>query len=64
MQQNYSMMMKEKIKTEDTDRQLFEVKMIEPENSKPASFTHYLHNQKHGVLHTFMETSNTPNRNE
>lgn len=43
------MTMKEKIKIEDIDGQLFKVKIVEPENSKPASFTHYLHNQKNGV---------------
>lgn len=43
------MTMKEKIKIEDIDGQLFEMKIVEPENSKPASFTHYLHNQKNGV---------------
>src|SRR5690554_6134648 len=41
--------MKEKIKIEDIDGQLFEVKIVDPENSKPASFTHYLHNQKNGI---------------
>ena len=42
-------MSKESIQIENIDGQLFEVKIIEEGNSKPASFTHYLHNHKNGV---------------
>jgi len=42
-------MIKERIDLENIDGQLFEIKKNEPENSKPASFTHYLHNYKNGV---------------
>src|SRR5690554_6615024 len=42
-------MLRESINIENIDGQLFEVKIIEPEDSKPASFTHYLHNHKNGV---------------
>ncbi|WP_378184982.1 DNA cytosine methyltransferase [Aquimarina sp. W85] len=42
-------MIKERINIENIDGQLFEIKIAEPENSKPASFTHYLHNHKNGV---------------
>jgi DNA (cytosine-5)-methyltransferase 1 len=42
-------MIKERIDTENIDGQLFEIKVVEPENCKPASFTHYLHNHKNGV---------------
>ncbi|MDH7444945.1 DNA cytosine methyltransferase [Aquimarina sp. 2201CG14-23] len=42
-------MIKGRIKVEDIDGQLFEVKVVEPDNPKPASFTHYLHNHKNGV---------------
>ncbi|WP_410006802.1 DNA cytosine methyltransferase [Aequorivita nionensis] len=42
-------MIKERMEIEDIDVQLFEVKVVEPENSKPASFTHYIHNHKNGV---------------
>jgi DNA (cytosine-5)-methyltransferase 1 len=46
---NYEMMMKERINIENIDGQLFEIKVIEPDDSKPASFTHYLQNHKNGV---------------
>ena len=39
----------DRIEIENIDLQIFEMKVIEPENSKPASFTHYLHNHKNGV---------------
>ncbi|EDM45530.1 C-5 cytosine-specific DNA-methylase [unidentified eubacterium SCB49] len=39
----------EKINIENIDGQLFEIKVVEPDNSMPASFTHYLHNHKNGV---------------
>ncbi|MGO3236866.1 MAG: DNA cytosine methyltransferase [Psychroflexus halocasei] len=42
-------MLKERIDIENIDGQLFEIKIIEPDDSKPASFTHYLHNHKNGV---------------
>lgn len=42
-------MIKERIDIENIDGQLFEIKIVEPENSKPASFTHYLHNHTNGV---------------
>ncbi|TVZ28085.1 DNA (cytosine-5)-methyltransferase 1 [Gillisia sp. Hel_I_86] len=42
-------MLKERIDIENIDGQLFELKIIEPEDSKPASFTHYLQNHKNGV---------------
>lgn len=42
-------MKKEIIDLENIDKQLFEVKLVEPEDSKPASFTHYLQNHKNGV---------------
>lgn len=37
-------MIKERIDIENIDGQLFEIKLVDPDNSKPASFTHYLHN--------------------
>lgn len=42
-------MLKEIIDIESIDGQLFEIKTVEPEDSNPASFTHYLHNHKNGV---------------
>lgn len=42
-------MIKERINIENINGQLFEIKIIEPNDSKPASFTHYLHNHKNGV---------------
>ena len=42
-------MIKERIDIETIDGQLFEIKVIEPDDSKQASFTHYLHNHKNGV---------------
>tara|TARA_R110000744_G_scaffold195313_1_gene314302 strand:+ start:697 stop:1989 length:1293 start_codon:yes stop_codon:yes gene_type:complete len=42
-------MIKERIDIENIDGQIFEIKIVEPDNSKPASFTHYLHNHKNGV---------------
>lgn len=42
-------MSKEKINIENIYGQLFEIKVVEPDNSIPASFTHYLHNHKNGV---------------
>lgn len=45
----YDLMIKEIIDIENIDGQLFEIKVIDPYNSKPASFTHYLYNHKNGV---------------
>ena len=42
-------MLKVKIDIENIDGQLFEIKTVDPDNSKSASFTHYLHNHKNGV---------------
>ena len=42
-------MIKERIDIENIDGQLFEIKIVDPDNSKAASFTHYLHNHKNGV---------------
>lgn len=42
-------MLKEKIDIENIDGQLFEIKLIDSDDSKPASFTHYLHNHKNGI---------------
>lgn len=42
-------MLKEKINIENINGQLFEIKIIEPGDSKPASFTHYLYNHENGV---------------
>ncbi|MBC8770536.1 DNA (cytosine-5-)-methyltransferase [Arenibacter sp. BSSL-BM3] len=42
-------MIKERIDIENIDGQLFEIKLVDPDNSKHASFTHYLHNHKNGV---------------
>lgn len=46
---NHKSIMKENIKIENIDGQLFEIKIVDPDNSKPASFTHYLHNHQNGV---------------
>ncbi len=42
-------MISERIDIENIDGQLFEIKVVAPDNSKPASFTHYLYNHKNGV---------------
>jgi len=42
-------MKKERIIIKDIDSQLFEPSGIDLESSKPASFTHYLHNHKNGI---------------
>ncbi|CAM1360496.1 DNA cytosine methyltransferase [Tenacibaculum xiamenense] len=42
-------MINKRIDIEKIDFQLFEVKAIDRDNPKPASFTHYLHNHKNGV---------------
>jgi len=46
---NNSDKMKEKIKIENIDGQLFEIKIVEPDDYKPASFTHYLQNNTNGI---------------
>ena len=42
-------MIKERINIENIDGQLFEIKIVDPDNSKLASFTHYIHNHKNGI---------------
>lgn len=42
-------MTKERIEIENIDGQLFEIKIVDFDNSKPASFTHFLQNHKNGV---------------
>lgn len=42
-------MRKERIDIENIDGQIFEIKIFDPDDSRPASFTHYLHNHKNGV---------------
>lgn len=42
-------MIKRRIDIESIDGQIFEIKVVDPDNSKPASFTHYLQNHKNGV---------------
>ena len=49
MRLNNSDKMKEKIKIENIDGQLFEIKIVEPDDYKPASFTHYLQNNTNGI---------------
>lgn len=49
--------LKEKSEVENIDSRIFEVKTIAPENSKQASFTHYLHNYKNGVSKFYKETA-------
>jgi|GEM_PF-1483101 len=46
-------MLKEKKIIENIDGQLFEINIIEPENPKQASYSHYLHNHKNGVSQFF-----------
>ncbi|MFO7703154.1 MAG: DNA (cytosine-5-)-methyltransferase, partial [Psychroflexus maritimus] len=48
-------MMKKKVEVQDIDGQLFEVKLVDPNDSIPASFTHYLQNHKNGVAHFYKE---------
>lgn len=47
--------MKETINIENIEGQLFKVKLIEPDNYKLASFTHFLHNHNNGFSHYFKE---------
>lgn len=48
-------MLKERIDIENIDGQLFEIKIVEPEDSNPAFFTHYLHNYKNGISHFYKD---------
>jgi DNA (cytosine-5)-methyltransferase 1 len=48
-------MIKERIDIENIGGQLFETKVVAPEDSNPASFTHYLHNHKNGVSKFYKE---------
>src|SRR5690554_951168 len=47
--------MREKINIENIDGQLFKVKIVEPDDSKIASFTHYIHNHQNGVSDYYRE---------
>ncbi|WP_271393718.1 DNA cytosine methyltransferase [Aequorivita sinensis] len=47
--------MSEKISIESIDEQLFKVKIVEPDDSKIASFTHYIHNHQNGVSDYYSE---------
>ena len=47
------MNVKEKITIEDFEDKSFKIRIVEPENEKKASFTHYLHNHKNGVSQFF-----------
>lgn len=40
---------------EKIEGKLFNIKIVDPDNSKPASFTHYLHNYKNGVSQFYKE---------
>ncbi|UCA57633.1 DNA cytosine methyltransferase [Aequorivita sp. F7] len=55
MQLNKKEMIKERIDIENIDGQLFETKVVAPEDSNPASFTHYMHNHKNGVSKFYKE---------
>ena len=43
------MQQKEKTVIENINRQLFGINIIEPENTKQASYSHYLHNHQNGI---------------
>lgn len=43
------MELKERITLEDINGKSFKIRLVEPESSKKAAFTHYLHNHKNGV---------------
>ncbi|PCJ67690.1 MAG: DNA (cytosine-5-)-methyltransferase [Bacteroidetes bacterium] len=47
------MNVKEKITIEDFEDKSFKMRVVEPENEKKASFTHYLHNHRNGVSQFF-----------
>ncbi len=42
-------MLKQEIAIEKINGQLFRINIVETNDSKPASFTHYLYNHKNGV---------------
>ncbi|WP_336068910.1 DNA cytosine methyltransferase [Mesoflavibacter sp. CH_XMU1404-2] len=46
-------MLDEKTLIENIDGQLFEINIIEPENHKQASYSHYIYNHKNGVSQFF-----------
>lgn len=46
-------MLNEKTVVENIDGKLFEINIIEPENPKQASYSHFLHNHKNGVPQFF-----------
>lgn len=48
-------MLKEKTVIEKIDDQLFQINIVSSGDSKPASFTHYLHNHKNGVSKFYKE---------
>lgn len=48
-------MIKVRIDIENIGGQLFEIKVVDPDNSKLASFTHYLHNHKNGLSKFYKE---------
>lgn len=47
------MKLKEKITIDDFEGKSFNVRIVESQNEKKASFTHYLHNHKNGVSQFF-----------
>ena len=47
------MKLKERITIEDFEDKSFKVRVVEPDNEKKASFTHYLHNHRNGVSQFF-----------
>lgn len=47
------MKLKEKITIEDFEDKSFKIRVVELENEKKASFTHYLHNHRNGVSQFF-----------
>ncbi len=49
------MKLKERITIEDFEDKTFKVRIVEPENEKKASFTHYLHNYRNGVSQFFKQ---------
>lgn len=49
------MKLKERITIEDFGDNSFKVRVVEPDNEKKASFTHYLHNHRNGVSQFFKE---------
>ncbi|MBC8265339.1 MAG: DNA cytosine methyltransferase [Flavobacteriales bacterium] len=47
------MKLKERITIEDFGDKSFKIRVVEPEDEKKASFTHYLHNHRNGVSQFF-----------